>query len=101
MIAFAHVSDLSFLRSDINGICVVGGNSHSSPWFALSDTTYSNMVNVPTDTQHIYIYIYIYTHTHITTYLPNDARVINIARTALHMLRKRIHIWQKASTRHS
>jgi hypothetical protein len=32
--------------SNIYVVCVVSGKSHSSPWLALSDTTYSNVVSV-------------------------------------------------------
>jgi hypothetical protein len=53
---------------NIHGVRIVGGNSHSSPWLALSDTTYSNMVSVPTEnTTDIYM-------TYITTY-PQVAHV--------------------------
>jgi hypothetical protein len=31
---------------NIDGVRVVGGKSHSTPWLALSDLTYSNMVSV-------------------------------------------------------
>jgi hypothetical protein len=35
--------------------------------------------------------------TYITTYPPSDTRVFNAARTMLHTLRERIHVWRKRS----
>jgi hypothetical protein len=37
------------LLLNIDGVCVVDDKSHSTPWLALSDTTYSNVVSVPVE----------------------------------------------------
>jgi hypothetical protein len=63
-------------------------SSHSSPWSVLSDTTYGNIVSIPAEKNNRYM-------TYITTYTPSGARVFNVARTAMHTLRKRIHVLQK------
>jgi hypothetical protein len=35
--------------ANIVGIRIVGGKTHSSPWLALSNMTYSNVVSVPVE----------------------------------------------------
>jgi hypothetical protein len=75
--------------SNIDGICIIGGNSHSSLWIVLTRQSYAIVVSVPAEEHNRYIFIY------IATYPPSDVHVFNVVWTSLHMLWERIHVLQK------
>jgi hypothetical protein len=58
--------------SNIDGICIIGGNSHSSPWIVLTRQSYAIVVSVPAEEHNRYIFIY------IATYPPSDVHVFNV-----------------------
>jgi uncharacterized membrane protein len=64
--------------SNIEGVHIVGGKSHSFPQSVLMRQSYAIVVSVHAQKHNIHIYTY------ITTYLPNDTRAFNTARTVLH-----------------
>jgi hypothetical protein len=58
------------------------------PVVSSSGMTHANVVSVPAEEHNRYM-------TYITTYPSSGTRIFNAARTALHMLRERIHVLRK------
>jgi hypothetical protein len=42
-------SSLKKSSPNIDGVCIVGGKSHSSPWLVQRDMIYSNVVSIPVE----------------------------------------------------
>jgi hypothetical protein len=74
---------------NIDGVRIIGGKSHSSPWLVLMRQSYTIVVSIPAEKHNRYIFTY------IATYPPSDAHVFNATWTALHTLQERIHVLRK------
>jgi hypothetical protein len=75
--------------TNIDGVDIIGGNSHSSPRLVLIRQFCAIVVSVPTEKHNRYIFTY------VITYPPSDVHAFNAMWTTLHMLRERIQVLQK------